>query len=64
MKALPNYEIDGRRLYYSFVAGAKKILENQNYLNKIVWRHLFFCESQTSKFFWFNKGINEVSQDQ
>ncbi|MCX6225907.1 MAG: DegV family EDD domain-containing protein [Bacteroidia bacterium] len=29
------YEIDGHRLYYSFVAGAKKILENQNYLNKI-----------------------------
>ncbi|MBN2481934.1 MAG: DegV family EDD domain-containing protein [Bacteroidales bacterium] len=35
MQALPVYEIDGRNLYHSFVAGAKKILENQHYLNKI-----------------------------
>jgi len=28
-------EIDGRRLYYTFIAGAKKILENQIELNKI-----------------------------
>ena len=28
-------EIDGRRLYYTFIAGAKKILENQVELNKI-----------------------------
>ncbi|MCE5345048.1 MAG: DegV family EDD domain-containing protein [Bacteroidales bacterium] len=35
MNALPIYEIDGRRLYYSFIAGAKKILEQQYYLNKI-----------------------------
>jgi DegV family protein with EDD domain len=28
-------EIDGRRLYYTFIAGAKKILENQMELNKI-----------------------------
>lgn len=35
MNALLNDVIDGRQLYYSFVAGAKKILEHQNYLNKI-----------------------------
>jgi len=29
------FEIDGRRLYYTFIAGAKKILENQIELNKI-----------------------------
>lgn len=35
MKTLPIIEIDGRRLYYTFIAGAKNILANQNYLNKI-----------------------------
>ncbi len=35
MNALPVYEIDGRNLYHSLVAGAKRILENQHYLNKI-----------------------------
>ena len=35
MSAIPIYEIDGRRLYYTFVAGAKKIFEQQQYLNKI-----------------------------
>jgi DegV family protein with EDD domain len=32
---LPITEIDGRQLYYTFVAGAKKIFEQQYYLNKI-----------------------------
>ena len=35
MSTLPIYEIDGRQLYYTFVAGTKKILEQQHYLNKI-----------------------------
>ena len=35
METLPILEIDGRRLYYTFVAGANNILANQNYLNKI-----------------------------
>ena len=32
---IPVIEIDGRRLYYTFIAGAKKILDNQVELNKI-----------------------------
>lgn len=32
---VPNFEIDGRTLYYTFVSGARKILENQAELNKI-----------------------------
>jgi DegV family protein with EDD domain len=35
MKATPIYKIDGRQLYYTFLAGGKKILEQQSYLNKI-----------------------------
>jgi DegV family protein with EDD domain len=35
MEYTPVVEIDGRRLYYTFVAGAKKILDNQIELNKI-----------------------------
>lgn len=35
MNKLPINEIDGRRLYYTFVAGAKNILAHQAYLNKI-----------------------------
>jgi DegV family protein with EDD domain len=35
MRNLPLQEIDGRRLYYTFIAGAKKILDNQIELNKI-----------------------------
>jgi hypothetical protein len=35
MKTLPIHEIDGRRLYYTFIAGAKKIMANQLHLNKI-----------------------------
>jgi len=35
MKTLPIIEVDGRRLYYTFVAGAKNILAHQSYLNKI-----------------------------
>lgn len=35
MKTKPILEIDGRRLYYTFIAGANNILANQNYLNKI-----------------------------
>lgn len=35
MQNIPVLEIDGRRLYYTFVAGAKRILENQIELNKI-----------------------------
>ncbi len=29
------YSIDGKGLYYSFLAGARKVFENQNHLNKI-----------------------------
>lgn len=35
MKTKPLPEIDGRRLYYTFIAGAKNLLAHQNYLNKI-----------------------------
>jgi uncharacterized protein len=35
MNMLPIIEIDGRRLYYTFTAGAKNILASQSYLNKI-----------------------------
>jgi DegV family protein with EDD domain len=35
MNTLPIIEIDGRRLYYTFIAGAKNILAHQSYLNKI-----------------------------
>ncbi len=35
MKAISVNKIDGRQLYYSFIAGGKKILEQQHYLNKI-----------------------------
>jgi hypothetical protein len=35
MNTLPVFEIDGRRLYYTFIAGAKNIMANQSYLNKI-----------------------------
>src|SRR5512145_1020284 len=35
MNNIPVSEIDGRQLYYTFIAGAKKILEQQQYLNKI-----------------------------
>lgn len=35
MQNIPVSEIDGRRLYYTFIAGAKRILENQIELNKI-----------------------------
>jgi len=35
MNTLPLIEIDGRRLYYTFIAGAKNILAHQSYLNKI-----------------------------
>lgn len=35
MNSSATTEIDGRRLYYMFVAGAKKIIENQIKLNKI-----------------------------
>jgi DegV family protein with EDD domain len=31
----PILELDGRRLYYTFVAGAKKLFENQSLLNQI-----------------------------
>jgi dihydroxyacetone kinase-like predicted kinase len=31
----PLVEMDGRRLYYTFIAGARKVLENQVELNKI-----------------------------
>ena len=30
-----NTEIDGRTLYYTFISGARKILENQAELNRI-----------------------------
>ena len=35
MNSLPINEIDGRMLYYNFIAGAKKILAHQSFLNKI-----------------------------
>ena len=35
MNSLPVYKIDGRQLYYTFIAGGKKILEQQSFLNKI-----------------------------
>jgi uncharacterized protein len=35
MKIIPSFEIDGRTLYYTFISGAKKILENQAELNRI-----------------------------
>lgn len=35
MNTKPIYQIDGRQLYYIFIAGGKKILEQQAYLNKI-----------------------------
>ncbi len=35
MNSNPIFEIDGRRLYYTFVAGAKNVLAQQSYLNKI-----------------------------
>ncbi|MFZ4401719.1 MAG: DegV family protein [Bacteroidales bacterium] len=35
MNNRPIYKIDGRQLYYTFIAGGKKILEQQHYLNKI-----------------------------
>lgn len=35
MKANPILEINGKRLYYTFIAGANKIIENQVKLNKI-----------------------------
>lgn len=35
MTQIPIVKIDGRRLYYMFLAGAKKIIENQVILNKI-----------------------------
>lgn len=35
MNTIPILELDGRRLYYTFVAGSKKILENQTDLNRI-----------------------------
>ena len=28
-------KLDGKRLYYSFLAGAQRIFDNQGYLNKI-----------------------------
>ncbi|MBN2173801.1 MAG: DAK2 domain-containing protein, partial [Bacteroidales bacterium] len=35
MNTPPIIEVDGRRLYYTFVAGARNILAHQAYLNKI-----------------------------
>ena len=35
MSPLPIVEIDGRRLYYTFIAGANNILAHQSYLNEI-----------------------------
>jgi len=35
MIKLPVFQLDGRNLYYTFVAGAHKILENQSELNNI-----------------------------
>ena len=35
MDTSPLLEIDGHRLYYTFIAGAKKVLEHQYQLNKI-----------------------------
>jgi len=33
--AVPLVEMDGRSLYYTFIAGARKVIENQTELNKI-----------------------------
>ena len=35
MKNRPVYQIDGRYLYYTFIAGAQRILQNQIEINKI-----------------------------
>ena len=35
MTPVPLNEMDGRRLYYTFIAGARKVIENQVELNKI-----------------------------
>lgn len=35
MQSIPIVEVDGRRLYYMFVAGAHKVIENQVRLNRI-----------------------------
>ena len=35
VSALPLIEMDGRSLYYTFIAGAKKVIEHQTELNKI-----------------------------
>jgi len=35
MKNRPVYQIDGRYLYYTFIAGAQRILQNQAEINKI-----------------------------
>src|SRR5512133_3873492 len=35
MTPAPVVEMDGRRLYYTFIAGARKVLEHQAELNKI-----------------------------
>ena len=35
MKSTPILEIDGRFLYYAFIAGGNKILENQAEINRI-----------------------------
>jgi dihydroxyacetone kinase-like predicted kinase len=32
---VPLVEMDGRRLYYTFIAGARKVIEHQVELNKI-----------------------------
>jgi len=34
-RAVPLVEMDGRNLYYTFIAGAKKVIEHQVELNKI-----------------------------
>jgi len=31
----PLFELDGRNLYYAFIAGAKKVIAHQAELNKI-----------------------------
>src|SRR5512136_1710989 len=33
--SIPLVELDGRNLYYAFIAGARKVIENQIELNKI-----------------------------
>ena len=35
MKNQPVYHIDGRYLYYTFLAGAQRVLQNQTEINKI-----------------------------